>query len=375
MTNRIDMLFSLLRLSLNIDKKGTGDCVSVFVDAESEDWEEMFELSVRQGVLLLSYGGLQYLPEKSQPPRKIKLRWCVNVVKGSERYDYYKSIIAKLSNLLSKNNTPLLIMKGITISELYPVPYFRESGDIDIYFFKEAESANEILSSLGVRKEKEIPKHSTFIVDGIPIENHYTFFDTALQFQREGLLYQKMENILKGMFAEDKCRPLMWNNIYQLPPQAAALHLIGHTFRHFCCLDINIRQMCDWTVFFSNHKKDIDYGVLSYQINELGLNEFVCHINSFCSSYLGFIPYFMVPRRREIEAEETIMKIIVRYRLNPSIHIPIFSVLSYLFRRNNIYRRYLSEVKMSEFLLPEIKRYFAHLLKRIWLPANRKSTV
>ncbi len=375
MINSVNMFFSLLRLSLNADKNKIDRCSSTFVGAESNDWEQLFELSVRQGVLLLCYGGLQYLPKESQPPRKLKLRWCVNVVKGCERYDHYKCIIAKLSNLLSENNIALLIIKGVTISELYPVPYFRESGDIDIYLFKKAEQANNLISSLGVKKEEGIEKHSIFIIDGIPIENHYTFFDTALQFQRESQLYQKMENMLHGMFSQNTCPTIKRDNIYQLPPQAAALYLIGHTFRHFCCLDVNIRQMCDWTIFFSKNEEYIDSELLASQIDELGLREFVCHINSFCSNYLGFNPYFIIPQKREAATEEFILKTIMRYRVNPKIHIPVFGVLRYLFRRNNIYRKYLGKVDITEFLLPEIKSYFAYLLKHRWRSTNKTSKI
>ena len=371
MINPVDMFFSLLRLSLNVDKNKIDSCLSAFVNAEYKDWEQLFELSIKQGVLLLSYGGLQNLPKELQPPRKLKLRWCVNVVKGCERYDHYKFTIAKLSNLLSENNISLLIIKGITISELYPVPYFRESGDIDIYLFKKAQLANNLISSLGIKKEGEIEKHSTFILDGIPIENHYTFFDTTLQFQRESQLYQKMENILNSMFSEDTCPTIKSDNIYQLPPQAAALYLIGHTFRHFCCLDVNIRQMCDWTIFFSKYEEYIDTELLSSQINELGLREFVCHINSFCHNHLGFNPYFIIPQKRDTITDEFLLKTIMRYRVTPKIHIPIFGVLSYLFRRNNIYRKYLGKVDITEFLLPEMKSYFAFLLKQRWRSTNK----
>lgn len=365
------MFFSLLRLSLDSDKNRIDCCLPAFVNAESKDWEQLFELSVRQGVLLLSYGGLQYLPKELQPPRKLKLRWCVNVVKGCERYDHYNGIIAKLSNLLSENNIVLLIIKGVTISELYPVPYFRESGDIDIYLLNKSEQANALISSLGIKKEGEIKKHSTFIIGGVPIENHYTFFDTTLRFQRESQLYQKMENILKGMFSENTCLPIKWENIYQLPPQAAALYLIGHTFRHFCCLDINIRQMCDWTMFFSKHEKYIDNKLLSSQINELGLGKFVYHINSFCSDHLGFNPYFIIPQKKEeTTAEKFILKTIMRYRVTPKMHIPVFGVLCYLLRRNNIYRKYLGGVSITEFLLPELKSYFVYLLKQRWRSTN-----
>lgn len=372
MTTRSDMLFTLLRLSLNIEN--SPDCdFQTSIDLDDEDWEQLFNLSVRQGVLLLSYGGLQHLPIKLQPPHKLKLRWCVNVVKGSERYDHYRCVITKLANLLSDNNVNLLVIKGITISDLYPVPYLRESGDIDIYLSDKVELGNELISSLAVKKGISIPKHSTFVMEGIHIENHYTFFDTTLQFRRESQLYLKMENILKGMFFDDNYPLINGANIYRLHPQVAALYLIGHTFRHFCCLDINIRQMCDWTIFFSKHKKKIDSELLSSQIDELGLVKFVCHINSFCSNRLGFKPYFIIPEKIDVKTEQFILKKIMRYRVNPRIHIPVFDVLCYLFRRNDIYRKYLGKVNVSEFLLPEIKGYFTYLSKQMWTSVTKRS--
>jgi len=371
MTNISDMLSTLLRLSLNIDKDIKGNYLSVFDNTENEDWEQLFDLSVKQGVLLLAYGGLQYLSVQQQPPRKLKLRWCVNVVKGSERYDHYKNIVARLSTLLSRNNIDLLLIKGITISELYPVPYFRESGDIDIYLPEKTEKANNLISTIAIQKDGCIAKHSVFVLEGILIENHHTFFDTSLRFRKESELYQKMENILKGMFSEDAYPAVNGNNISRLHPQAAALYFIGHTFRHFCCLDVNIRQMCDWTVFFSNCKKDIDSELLSSQIEELGLSKFVCHINSFCSGYLGFRPYFIIPQRSEAKAEQLILGTIMHYRTNPKMHIPVVDVLCYLFRRNRIYQRYLDKVSISDFLFPEIKSYLIYLIKRRWRTSKK----
>lgn len=371
MTNLTDIFFTLLQLSLNVNKNSKDHCLSVFANTQSKNWEQLFDLSVRQGVLLLSYGGLQYLPTRLQPPRNLKLRWCVNVLKGSERYEYHKSVITKLSNLFLDKDIDIILIKGVTLSELYPIPYLRESGDIDIYLSEKAKQADDLILSLGTKKEEEIPKHSTFMIDGVPVENHYTFFDTTLRFQKESRLYQRMENILEGMLVEGVSSTINWNNIRQLPPQVAALYFIGHTFRHFCCLDLNIRQMCDWTVFFSKYKNDIDCELLSSQINELGLEKFVRHTNSFCSNHLGFSPYFMIPSKSERRKERFIMKTIMRYRAIPRMHIPVFDVLRYLFRRNNIYKKYLGKVSMSEFLLPEIKSYFTYLLKRRWRLASK----
>ncbi|GAB6122634.1 nucleotidyltransferase domain-containing protein [Dysgonomonas termitidis] len=362
----MEMLFLLLKLSLNMNKDEVEYSSHVLKNNKNENWKQLFNLSIRQGVLLLSYEGIQYLPASLQPPRNLKLRWCVNVVKGKERYDHYKEVITKLSGLFFNNNLKLVLIKGITIAELYPVPSLRESGDIDICLLEKAGQVDNLLETLGVRKEKGIPKHTTFFIDGIPIENHYTFFDTSLTFRRERQLYQKMENILKGMLSEESYISINENNIFQLPPQAAALYIIGHTFRHFCCLDTNIRQLCDWTIFFSKYKNNIDYELLSSQVCELGLNDFVSHINDFCFLKLGFRPYFMASPKMDTKAELMILKTIMRYRVTPVIHVPVIGVIAYLFRRNNLYKRYLGRVNLSEFLLPELKSYFLYLLKKRW---------
>lgn len=359
------MFFTLLRLSLNVDKSALDNHLQVLKKVGSEDWDRLFDLSVRQGVLLLSYGGLQYLPEDLQPPRKLKLRWCVNVLKGNERYERYKSVISKLSDLFRNNEINSILIKGITIAELYPFPHLRESGDIDVYLSDKAEQVNSLMQSLGIKKESEIAKHTTFILDGIPIENHYTFFDTTLRFQKEGQLYQRMENMIRGMLSEDNYLPTNWNNIYQLHPQVAALYFIGHTFRHFCNLDMNLRQMCDWVLFFDKNRKEIDRDRLSTQITELGLEKFVLDINAFCSDNLGFSPYFMIPSKVETPKRQFVPETIMRYRLYPRIRIPVLSLLVYLFRRNNIYKKYLGNVSVSEFLLPEIKSYFTYIIRKL----------
>lgn len=372
MTKSTEMFIALLRLSLAIDKNER-DLSSVFVQAENDDWEQLFKLSVKQGAILLSYGGLQYLSAELQPPRKLKLRWCVNVVKGSERHDRYKGVVAKLANVLSTHGIDTMVIKGITISELYTVPSFREGGDIDLYLFGEGEKGNQVMSSLGLKKSEFIPKNSTFVLEGIPIENHYTFFDTNLRFKREGELYQRMEKKLLSMFSKETCPKSSIDNVLQLPPQAGAFFLIGHTFRHFCGLDMNIRQMCDWVVFFNKYENEIDAEALSSSIEELGLAKFTRHINAFCANNLGFEPYFNTPSEKDYKAQTFILKTILRYRVAPKVHIPMLDVFRYLFRRNNIYKRYLGNIKNSEFLLPEIKSYFSYLCKNRWKSKDSKS--
>lgn len=356
------MFFTLLRLSLY---EGRFDNSRVFANAKNTDWEQLFALAIRQGTVLLTYGGLQYLPAEVQPPRKLKLRWCANVIKGSERHDRYERVLAKLSHLFSANDIDLLVMKGLTISRLYPVPCYREGGDIDVYLFGKVDRADDLVSSHGITVKDAAAKHSAFLFDGLSVENHRTFFDTDIPFRPEALLYQKMENMLTGLFSKEFCPPMHVGSARQLPAQAAALHLIGHTFRHFCCFNINVRQLCDWTVFFSKCEKEIDKELLVGQIRELGLENFVTAIHSFCAEYLGFKPTFLAPKKRDKKSERLVLKIVLNYRVEPGIHIPVIGALNFITFKNRIYRKYLGRIGPSEFLLPGIKSYFYGALKRI----------
>lgn len=364
------MFFALLRLSLT--EKSTSDVSLVFANVNTTDWEQVFSLSVRQGTVLLTYGGLQHLPVELQPPRNLKLRWCANVIKGSERYDRYKLVIRRLSHLFSEKEIELLILKGVTISKLYPVPYYREGGDVDIYLFGKAQQGDELMSSLGVNVTYPIPKHSAFVFEGQRIENHYTFLDTDVRFRRESLFYQKMEEMLRSMFTIDDCPLLETGSARQLPPQAAALYLIGHTFRHFCFVELNVRQLCDWMVFFTQCREQIDHELLTRQIKELGIERFVAAIHSFCSTYLGFKPSFMIPDNKDKQSANTILKIVMKYRMQSKVRVPVITSLHYIFSRNRLYNRYLAGISPSEFLFPELRSYFSYLWKRLTKPVNQQ---
>jgi hypothetical protein len=65
------------------------------------------------------------------------------------------------------------------------------------------------------------------------------------------------------------------------------------------------------------------------------------------------------------KAERLILKVITRYRRAPRIHVPVIGSMRNILIRNSIYSRYLGKTAASEFLLPELRRYFAYALGRL----------
>jgi hypothetical protein len=360
MTKLTDHLFSLLRFSIH---EGRSTQWPPPMDG-AVDWEQLFALAARHGTVLLTYPAIQQLPPREQPPRKLKLRWVANVVKGNERAVHYRQAVADLSRLLFENGIDTLILKGLTVAALYPVPSYREGGDIDIYLFGEAAKANALVASLGIEVHHTSSKHSAFAFEGVMVENHRRFFDTDSLFAREAALYKKIEHLLTAMFSREGSPRIGVGTACELPPQAAALFLVGHTFRHFCGGDLNARHLCDWVVVFERLRDKIDFGLLESQIVDLGLERFVGVINSFCVKYLGFEPRCLIGDCDK-RSERLVRRMLTAYRRPRKFRIPIVGSLRHIFLRNHIYNRYLTCIAPSEFLLPELRRYFAWLLKRL----------
>ena len=373
MTKLLKAYFALLRLSLNGDNTrnlDSDDDLAILTGGGPVDWEQLFALSARQGTLLLTWAGVGHLPADRQPPRQLKLRWVANVVKGSERYVRRGEVVAALSVMLSAGGIDTLVLKGLSLSRLYPVPHYREGGDIDAWFFGKADKADRLMASRGVTVRHPSPKHSAFMFEGAIVENHRTLFDTVLPFEREASLYRRMERMVGKLFSLRNAPSLSVGTARELPAGAAALFLVGHTFRHFCEEGINARQLCDWVVFFDHHAATLDHSLLERQLRELGIDTFAVAINAWCADRLRFRPAFLAGTN-DAATDRLITRMIAGFRRTPRIHTPVVGSIRHLLRRNRIYNTYLGKTRFMEFLGPELRRYFAWLTGRLRSSAAR----
>jgi hypothetical protein len=178
-----EMLFALLRASLHERVPEE----SYFAEASVKDWWQCYRLAARQGVKALAWDGIVKLPSELMPPKEVKLSWATGVMKYEEVYKRYCQTADELSHLYAEHGISTMLMKGVGISALYPVPSHREGGDIDIYTYsadttkmshEEANNlADQLMKDRGIEVDVENYKHSNFYYKGIPIENHKCFLN------------------------------------------------------------------------------------------------------------------------------------------------------------------------------------------------------
>ena len=85
MEKNFDCLCALLRLGLGFDKdRAAYENLDNLVN-----WDDVFRLSAKQGVLSLAFEGIMKLSKDIQPPRKTKITWGVNVEYLKEKTRYH----------------------------------------------------------------------------------------------------------------------------------------------------------------------------------------------------------------------------------------------------------------------------------------------
>ena len=313
------MLFALLRSAL----QGGEVELSYFQGVTHDDWKQCYLLSVKQGVMALSWDGVLRLPRELQPPLSIKITWASNVEAYEKRYMKYCEVAVELSRFYARHGIKTVVLKGVGLSTLYPVTHHREGGDIDIYTYSSSKDsmsdkqantlADTLISHQGIAVDmSRTIKHSNFTYQGVPVENHKTFLNI------------KAYNIAGQM--EDFLERNMKPSIVALPsgeifvPSAAfnTVFVALHTFQHYCA-GISLHHLCDWAVILMR------YGLcIPNEVNDKSYIKGVHTLTMLCNRYLG--------TRIDVEGDEKLAEDILSEILHPrySIKIPTKSMVGIL---------------------------------------------
>ena len=182
--------------------------------------------------------------------------------------------LAKAWSALQKAGIRAVLMKGAGLAALYPEPYYRAWGDIDLFVGKEqyhaacATMRETFPSALKFDEELEHYKHYNLIADGVSIEMHRV--SIALQHPLDERRYARMES--EGMAHTES---LVLNELeVQVPePTYNALFVFFHSWEHMISAGANLRQLCDLALLLHRYAKKINPEVLKRNLRSLHLLE------------------------------------------------------------------------------------------------------
>jgi len=286
------LLFSLVKTSLCL--RDNREAFSVI--PKEIDWSSLVNLAARQGVLCVAREGLT---QKGGLSRELLIRWDLSVQKLEARNKRQRVVIKELVALFRENDIEMLLLKGIGLSELYPNPNHRESGDIDIYLYGNFERGNQIIEELGIAVDNDGSKHSKFFFKGVPVENHKTFLNVESTKADKNL-----EMHLYKILYEQGFDPIMIDDTHvRIPtPDFTAIFLSRHDITHFLASGLVLRHFCDLALFFNKNRERIDFANFEKVMKEDGHYNLICSFLEIGQMHLGLpkesLPKFLIDRKQ-----------------------------------------------------------------------------
>ncbi len=196
----------------------------------------------------------------------------------------------EVHQVLSKNNIPYVILKGVASSSYYPDPILRMMGDVDILVSPEnVAKADTALKSIGFITNDVLEGEDKHIAykrrDGLVCELHREINGVP-----KNTVGEKIREYFADVF--DKSVEYNMSNGNCVVPSKFhhGLILLLHTATHLTHEGVGLRHLCDWAVFVNSFSNDEFIDTFEKTLKETGLWRFAQLLTLCCIKYLGCDP-------------------------------------------------------------------------------------
>ena len=340
-------MIALLRCSLNGHNPEPLPC-------STEEWEKLYWLARKHGVVTMINDIIEKLPPDRQPQGDIALSWPLSADRTRYHYARQAEVLEKLRQKASAQGLRILVLKGIGLSRLYPVPSSRACGDIDLLFLplsrQSFDAGNRLL---GINDNKVHGKHTETIIDGVPVENHLTFLDLNYASQKSAEQY--IRSSLSDVTSEGF-----------LPPMADMVYLLMHTVSHFTAqFKLPLRNILDWGMFLQANRKVLSPQECHHVMRQIGMTDAFNMLTQMAGEFIGtdLSDFISKPiRRRDADRMRGLILDKKHIEYIPKGLSPIQRFMTRISRNNHnrwLYR-YLPSSRRER-----IKKNYRHLIRKI----------
>ena len=261
-------IFAVLQFCLDI-KENISNVVARMV------WQELYSFVSKQALLGLCFDGIErlgkeYPEELKQNPigRELLMTWMGKAQQIRRQNMKVNAVASKLYSKFREDGLRCCILKGQGNALMYPNPYSRTPGDIDVWVNASREQITEY-----AKKHFEIGDdiryhHLETSLDGVPVELHFfpctmnnPIHNARLQkwFKRNADLQCSNVVSLPDGIGEIAIPTTAFNVIYQLT----------HLYHHFFDEGIGMRQIIDYFLVVNDFSKNVflDYDLSNHPVN------------------------------------------------------------------------------------------------------------
>ncbi len=179
---------------------------------------------------------------------------------------------------LEKANIETLVVKGITMKQVYPKDYMRQMCDIDILVHpKDFKKTSKILENLGFNKFFDYERHLVFE-------------------KKPFILVELHRRLFSGEEADAKYFNSIWHesiayknyhNIKRMDQEDTYLFCIMHILHHFQSTGIKIRDILDVYCIYEKYKNSFNFEKLNKKLEEFNIKSFEKNIKKIAYQWFG----------------------------------------------------------------------------------------
>ena len=255
------IFFDLLRFSI-------GAAETVPDSLKEIDWAEQYAMAKKQALVGVLFHGIKRLPKGMGPDEDLLMRWMGTARKIQQQNVRLFEDSAKVCRNFTHEGVRNCVLKGQGHALLYPDPYMRTPGDIDIYL---AGGRRRIVTYVDRLCPRQVMRyhHVDFPIMATPIEVHFT----------PSYMFYPLHNIrMQAWFR--KVMDQQCSNRVALPDGSGeintpttsfnVIYILSHLYRHLFTEGIGLRQLLDYYFIMLNKERGVDKDTL----RRLGLWKF-----------------------------------------------------------------------------------------------------
>ena len=231
------IFFEFLRFCIGSAKEIPGSL-------KEADWKELYAIAQKQALLGVLFYGIQRLPKELAPEQKQLMQWMVMAEQiRKQNIRLFQDSVKVCKNFENKGFANC-ILKGQGNALLYPDPYIRTPGDIDIYLTGGRKRVMQYINKVCPNQVMRY-HHVDFPVMKTAIEVHFT--PSYMFFPIHNSRMQKWFKEVMGEQCNHRVSlPDGYGEIHMPQVSFNVIYILSHLHRHIFTEGIGLRQLLDY---------------------------------------------------------------------------------------------------------------------------------
>ena len=227
------------------------------------DWQMLYSFASKQALLGLCFEGIErlgkeYPEELKRNPigRELLMNWMGKAQQIRRQNRKVNTVASKLFYMLREDGMRCCVLKGQGNALMYPNPYSRTPGDIDVWIDASRERIMEYAQKKFELEDDIRLQHLETSLDGVPVELH--FFPCSMN---NPIYHARLQKWFR------RNADLQCSHIVELPDGAGdiaipttafnVVYQLCHLYHHFFDEGIGMRQIIDYFLVVNDFSKNV----------------------------------------------------------------------------------------------------------------------